>query len=715
MVDVDMDDGIPRGQMRPAAGPAQDPAQELPASRSSLPERHWWGRMSPMSVAWTGSDCSGTLAPTHSDATRDSRTDSLSGLLWSRSTAADESSRLSSRLSSSRPTARRRAGPAGAGATAASAAASIPSMAARRAAGERASQPGPLRLPCGSHAAPVQRAGTASEAGARPAAPRGGSPSSQEPTAEMWWSIPDSMLVCGLATLGAQGGASHPHQQQQQASHLGVSEKPTPQQHQHQHQQQQLQDLEQAQQRQQGRQQRKQQTRKHQVEPQAEVDDSAVLVRLPAAAASQVTACVAASSSSDGNGSCSTAAAGSWAGATPFMQPHAGPAPTAQRGCAALQAAERFAAAAAGQAAAAASSGPLARADLLRGLRLGPTASAPALAGLADGSWSETLAGASCDSITAALSNMAGAEGHEHAAASSHHTDLVQGRASPPQRTRPLPGPPTSAGPGAACSSSPLPAARPPKSQRSYSAAGAMAPTAAAAAAAAALGERWGAGYSVRGGLSKALAGRLRRSATDMLNRRAAPPALLPAAASSPLRPDSFSTSGPPASVRSGSAGLLRTPSLQPPGSPAAARREAALFSAPPSPFARRSHSSASLAAPAPSSGSNSPRGRPLTSEEQALRMISCTLRAADLRRSPGAPPPRVCSPEELQRRLLAESGAAATKVLLARAAGGAAELPPPTPKGRRGAFPPIQEDEAGPDGSPLRGAGRGSRPPQCG
>ncbi|GFR44297.1 hypothetical protein Agub_g5509 [Astrephomene gubernaculifera] len=93
---------------------------------------------------------------------------------------------------------------------------------------------------------------------------------------------------------------------------------------------------------------------------------------------------------------------------------------------------------------------------------------------------------------------------------------------------------------------------------------------------------------------------------------------------------------------------------------------------------------------PSPSTAS------PVYENEPALRMISCTLRASNISRPPGSRARgRVCTPEELSKKLLAESGGAATKVLLTRAAGGLADLPPPPPKAPWGSFPPIAEDEA--------------------
>ncbi|GIL86551.1 hypothetical protein Vretimale_11576 [Volvox reticuliferus] len=87
-----------------------------------------------------------------------------------------------------------------------------------------------------------------------------------------------------------------------------------------------------------------------------------------------------------------------------------------------------------------------------------------------------------------------------------------------------------------------------------------------------------------------------------------------------------------------------------------------------------------------------------LVPEHHALRLISCTLRASEVKRAPGARAGRVLTPEELSRRMLAETGGGgATKLLLTLAAGGTAELPPPASRSPRGTFPPIAEDEAGP------------------
>ncbi|KAG2489775.1 hypothetical protein HYH03_011726 [Edaphochlamys debaryana] len=80
--------------------------------------------------------------------------------------------------------------------------------------------------------------------------------------------------------------------------------------------------------------------------------------------------------------------------------------------------------------------------------------------------------------------------------------------------------------------------------------------------------------------------------------------------------------------------------------------------------------------------------------EDAALKLISCTLKASDVKRAPGARQGRVLTAEELGRKLLAEAEGTMTRVLLTRAAGGAAELSPPPPRGKgKGKFPTIAED----------------------
>ncbi|KXZ45963.1 hypothetical protein GPECTOR_49g547 [Gonium pectorale] len=123
----------------------------------------------------------------------------------------------------------------------------------------------------------------------------------------------------------------------------------------------------------------------------------------------------------------------------------------------------------------------------------------------------------------------------------------------------------------------------------------------------------------------------------------------------------------------------------------------------------------AAAAAPTPrASGTLHAAPPPLSAEEQALRMISCTLRTADIKRAPGARPGRVCTPEELSRRLLAEAGGSATKLMLTRAAAGTADLPPPAPKPPRGACATIAEDEGFASDRTTPRSGRG-RQPSCG